>query len=471
MEQRRYGEVSYPAFRARNVRCARRKFEGCREKRGSNDPNSRPTLSKPPAWASAGQKLWETCRLSLSDLNKEETAQPLPLGCQFPRFCPIPRLTVPCYAATIIGELMKAVTVYPGRRAVDILDIPEPRLAAPTQAKLRMLEVGVCGTDKDICAFALGTPPAGADHFVLGHESLAEVVETGPAVTDLRAGDLVVSTVRLPCSDPHCVPCRAGHYDFCMTGKYGEHGIKDLDGFMTEFVVEDRQNLHPVARELRDVAVLVEPLTIAEKALIEVREIQRRLPWGGGPHRAVVLGSGPVGLLGAMVLVNAGFETCVYSRPPKPNANAAVAEAIGARYLSSEETPIEDMAEQVGNIDLIYEAAGAPQFAFEVLKHLGANGIYVFTGVPRREDPIVFDTERIMLNLVLKNQAVLGVVNAGPQAFDDAVRDIGVFAARWPEALRAMITGRYPMEAFRDPVMGRAGGIKNVISICGAGAP
>ena len=46
------------------------------------------------------------------------------------------------------------------------------------------------------------------------------------------------------------------------------------------------------------------------------------------------------------------------------------------------------------------------------------------------EAPVEFDTERIMYNLVLKNQVVLGVVNAGPQAFDNAVRDIGVFAAR-----------------------------------------
>jgi len=329
--------------------------------------------------------------------------------------------------------------------------------------------VGVCGTDKDICAFAFGTPPPGSDHFVLGHESLGEVVETGPAVTGLRPGDLVVSSVRLPCSDADCAPCRAGHQDFCITGHYSEHGIKDLNGFMTEFVVEDRHNLHPVARELRDVAVLVEPLTIAEKALIEVIEIQQRLPWGGGLHRAVVLGSGPVGLLGAMVLVNAGFETYVYSRSPKPNAKADIAEAIGARYISSEQTPIAQMAETVGNIDLIYEAAGAPQFAFEVLKHLGSNGIYVLTGVPRGEPPVMFDTERVMYNLVLKNQVVLGVVNAGPQAFDNAVRDIGVFASRWPRALRAMITGRFPMEAFHDPVMGKAGGIKNVIEISGTG--
>jgi threonine dehydrogenase-like Zn-dependent dehydrogenase len=364
---------------------------------------------------------------------------------------------------------MKAVAVYPAKQSVDIVDIAEPRIAAPTEVKLRMLEVGVCGTDKDICAFAYGTPPAGSDRFVLGHESLGEVVETGPGVADLCAGDLVVSTVRLPCPDANCAACRAGHYDFCMTGHYREHGILGLDGFMTEFVVEERHNLHPVARELRDVAVLVEPLTIAEKALIEAREIQQRLHWDGGRQRAVVLGAGPVGLLGAMVLVNADFETYVYSRSPKPNAKADVAEAVGARYISSEQTPIEQMAEQVGNIDLIYEAAGAPQFAFEVLKHLGSNGIYVFTGVPRDQAPVEFDTERIMYNLVLKNQVVLGVVNAGPQAFENAVRDIGVFAARWPEALRAMITGRYPMEAFHDPVMGKAGGIKNVIQISQAG--
>jgi threonine dehydrogenase-like Zn-dependent dehydrogenase len=364
---------------------------------------------------------------------------------------------------------MKAVAVYPAKRAVNIIDIEEPRIAAPAEVKLRMLEVGVCGTDKDICAFAYGMPPAGSDCFVLGHESLGEVVETGPGVADLRPGDLVVSTVRLPCTDAHCGPCRSGHYDFCATGKYREHGIKELDGFMTEMVVEDRHNLHPVARELRDVAVLVEPLTIAEKALIEVGEIQQRLHWDGGLRRAVVLGSGPVGLLGAMVLVNAGFETYVYSRSPKPNAKADVAEGVGARYISSAETSIEQMAEQAGNIDLIYEAAGAPQFAFEVLKHLGANGIYVFTGVPRGETPVEFDTEPIMYNLVLKNQVMLGVVNAGPQAFDNAVRDIGVFAARWPRALGAMITGRYPMEAFHDPVMGTAGGIKNVICISQTG--
>jgi glucose 1-dehydrogenase len=349
------------------------------------------------------------------------------------------------------------------------MELPEPRISERYEVKLRMLEVGVCGTDKDIAAFAYGSPPPGKDHFILGHESLAEVVDAAGAIPGLQKGGLVVSTVRLPCSDVECLPCRHQHQDFCVTGHYREHGIKDLDGFMAEYVVVDGRYLHPVPAGLRDVAVLVEPLTIAEKALEQVRQIQQRLPWGRRRQRAVVLGAGPVGLLGAMLLVDSGYETFVYSRTPKPNPRAAIAEAIGAQYISSQTTPIDQMAEQAGPIGLVYEAVGASQFAFEVLKVLGPNGIFVFTGVPRSEKPVQFDTERIMFNLVLKNQVVLGTVNAGQSAFENAVHDLGTFAARWPQAVRSLISHRFPMEAFHDLVTGKAGGIKNVIAISQGG--
>src|SRR4029079_2328990 len=100
----------------------------------------------------------------------------------------------------------------------------------------------------------------------------------------------------------------------------------DMHGFMTEFVVDGEAYLNVAPPELREVAILVEPLTIAEKALIQVRNIQDRLPWDGYRHRALVLGAGPVGLLGAMALLQAGFDTYVYSRavPPNPDADIAV---------------------------------------------------------------------------------------------------------------------------------------------------
>jgi threonine dehydrogenase-like Zn-dependent dehydrogenase len=360
--------------------------------------------------------------------------------------------------------MMKAVAVFPATRDIRLIDAEPPRLASATDVRLRMLDVGVCGTDREICAFQYGTPPAGSDHLVIGHESLGEVVETGSAVRRLKPGDLVVPMVRRPCLHADCVACRAGRQDFCYTGDFAERGIKGLHGFMTEFVVDDERYMHVVPRALRDVAVLVEPLTIAEKALIQVDQVQQRLPWTV-QHRAVVIGAGPVGLLGAMALAARGFDTSVYSRERAPNPKAVVVAAIGGRYFSAEDTSLERLAAEVGNIDLVYEATGASTIAFEMMKVLGTNGIFVFTGVPGRKAPIEVDTDVIMRNLVLKNQVVFGTVNAGADAFAAAIRDLGQFQARWPAALRALITGRHPIDAYRELLVGPAQGIKNVLAL------
>jgi len=360
---------------------------------------------------------------------------------------------------------MRAVAVYPGKRLVKLIERPEPYITAPSQVKVRMLEVGVCGTDKELCAFVFGTPPPGSDHFILGHESLGEVREVGAGVQDLLPGDLVVGTVRLPCSDTACDACRTDHQDFCATGQYPEHGIRNLDGFMAEYVVEEREYLHVVPASLRQVGVLVEPLTIAEKAWQEAVRIQDRLPWKPSGRKALVLGAGAVGLLGAMKLVAEGLETFVYSQMPAPNPSSAIVESIGATYLSSQEVPVSEMARLVGRIDLVYEALGAAQLAFDVMKRLAPNGLFVFTGVPRAESLEAFDTYKVVENLVLKNQAIVGVVNSGRQSFADAIRDLGIFHQRWTGVVERIITGRFPMEEFMGPVMGRVDGIKNVIRI------
>ncbi len=367
---------------------------------------------------------------------------------------------------------MKAIAVTPDRRRVDLVDHPEPKITDPSQVKVRILEVGVCGTDREICAFEYGTPPPSSDELVIGHESLGEVVEVGPRASRVRPGDLVVPMVRRPCPHAHCVACQANRQDFCYTGDFQERGIKEAHGFMTEVIVDDDRYMNPVPRELRDVAVLVEPLTIAEKALAQIRAVQQRLPWtcpahpgepAGHCHRALVLGAGPVGLLGAMALVVEGFQATVYSREPEPNPKADLVKSIGARYLSAAEAPIESLPERIGNVDVVYEATGASQVSFEVMNVLGTNGVFVFTGVPGRKAPIEVDTDRIMRNLVLKNQMVFGTVNAGRETFEAAIRDLGIFMRRWPEAVRGLITGRYPTAAYQDLLLGKASGIKNVI--------
>jgi threonine dehydrogenase-like Zn-dependent dehydrogenase len=361
---------------------------------------------------------------------------------------------------------MKAGAVFPATRRVEIVTLDEPEISSPTQIKLRILEVGVCGTDREICHFHHGTVPEGSEFLVLGHESLAEVVETGRQVRRFQPGDLVVPMVRLACGNASCLACRAGRPDFCYTGGFRERGIKQAHGFLTDFVVAEEQSVNSVPGELREVAVLVEPLTIAEKALLEIRAIQQRLPWKQGASRAVVLGAGPVGLLGAMALVNAGFETYIYSREAPSDSRAEVAAEVGARYVSSEAQSVEQLAAMVGNIDVVYEAIGSSQTAFDLLEVLGADGLFCFTGVPRHGRPISIRADRLLFNLVLKNQVILGTVNAGRDAFEAAVLDLGAFYQRWPRAVRSLITRRYRLEEFREPIL-EASGIKNIIVMGG----
>ncbi len=353
---------------------------------------------------------------------------------------------------------MRAVGVSIARREVRLIDHPEPTLVRPDEVKIRILEVGVCGTDREICEYKFGEPPAGSQHLVLGHEAVGEVIEAGMGVTALKPGTLVVPMVRLPCDVPSCVACVAERQDFCLTDTFPEHGIRRCHGFMTEKIVEREKYLVPVTADLREVAVLVEPLTIMDKALRELDAIQTRMPFAAG-KRALVLGAGPVGLLGAMAFLLRGYETTVVARSPATTPNATLTKAIGARYTSSREVPVGEW----GEFDAIYEAAGSPAAAFESLRALAANGVLILTGVPGAGDFLNFDAGRFVREVVLKNQLIVGTVNAGKASFTGAISSLRQMNQRWPAALRGLITGRYPLESFGGLLLAKPAGIKNIL--------
>jgi glucose 1-dehydrogenase len=369
---------------------------------------------------------------------------------------------------------MQAVAAIPKKKEVTIVDHPRPLLASDDEVIVKSLDVGICGTDREICTFVYGDPPYGSDYLVLGHESLGVVQELGSAVEGFKPGDLVVPSVRRPCVHDHCAPCRADLQDFCATGDFVERGIKMSHGYMTEFYAEREKYLNPVPANLREVAVLVEPLTIVEKAMTQVWPTQSRLPWvrhhgeNGRPTgkglNAVVLGAGPVGILGAMKLKSEGFNTFVYSRSKAPNLKSELVESLGIPYISALETPLEAFSDRVGNIDLVYEAVGVSSISYRVLSILGLNGIFVFTGIPSPKPAIELEADVIMRNVVLKNQVVVGTVNADQGSFVAAIKDLNVFMNLWPEALKALITRRCGVEDSRSLLLDKAAGIKNVIA-------
>ncbi len=364
---------------------------------------------------------------------------------------------------------MKAIAVFPERKEVKLIEHEEPQISQPQQVKLRMLDIGVCGTDKEICTSGFGSPPAGFPYLILGHEGLGEVVEVGSGVQTLRVGDLAAPVVRHPCTHSTCLACRAGRQDFCQSGDYSERGIKDAHGYMADLVVDDEQAMYLVPQELRDVGVLTEPLTIAEKALAEYLDVQRRLPWfspgatPGKDQRALVLGSGPIGILGAMLLVIAGFETIVYSRSALPNPKSDIITAISATYLSTESLTVPQLKQRFGTFDLVYEALGGAPIVFETMQALGPNSVFLFTGVPEQIGPTPIDTPHLIHQLVMHNQVILGTVNTDPACFSSAIQHLAIFMQRWPLALHSLIR-RYPVEDFHEVLFGKPRGIKNVLA-------
>jgi threonine dehydrogenase-like Zn-dependent dehydrogenase len=364
--------------------------------------------------------------------------------------------------------------VFPKKRSIEVIDIPEDKIEADRDVKLHVLEVGICGTDREIAHFQYGGPPAGSDFLVLGHEGLAEVVEIGAEVSELAPGDLVVPLVRHPCPHAWCGPCRMNRSDFCISGDFIERGIKEEHGFMRSHFIERPEFLAKAPAHLRDIAVLTEPLTIAEKAFGQVRQILERLPWFPeaerpqplkvrGDSRAVVLGAGPMGLLGAMRLRLAGYKTFVYSLEPAESLNARLAVEAGCEYVSAKAYELPQLEKRVEHIDLVYEATGVSKMAFALMKCLGENGIMVLTGVPALGKPIPIDADVIMRNLVLRNQLVFGAVNAGREDHEKAIASLSVFQERWPRVLRSMIAGRFSLDSVTELLERKPPGIKHVV--------
>jgi threonine dehydrogenase-like Zn-dependent dehydrogenase len=232
---------------------------------------------------------------------------------------------------------------------------------------------------------------------------------------------------------------------------------------MTELVVEDERYLVRVPRALEDVGVLIEPLTIAAKASVELDAILRRYPWEPTGQRALVLGAGPIGILGAMTFAARNVATTMYSLESADSDRAHLVRSCGTQYVSASDTPLSELS-GIGTFDVMFEAVGTARVAFAALSALAPNGVFIFSGVPGGQKPIEIDLDSIMRNIVLKNQVLFGTVNASRAAFEAAVRQLEQFMTLFPDAVRGLIAERVRLED-APRLLRRPSGIKQVVSL------
>jgi len=335
---------------------------------------------------------------------------------------------------------MKAVAVFPGKAgSAHLADLPRPQLTevpAGRGVRVEVLRVGVDGTDREIQDAEYGEAPAGSPFLVLGHESLGRVVEVGPNVTEFRPGDLVVAMVRRPGMSLYDA---IGMQDLTTDDAYFERGISRLHGFLTEEYVDSADWLVLLPQTLTKVGVLLEPMTVVEKGIGQAFEAQRRLRiWR--PRRAAVLGAGTIGLMATLVLRLRGLAVDTFALAPRPNLNATLVEATGARYVCAQERNVVQAAEADGGYDLIFECSGFSPLVFDGMRALAKNGVLVLSSITGGDRTVPVPADVINQSFVLGNRLMLGTVNAGKDAFEQGVRDLIHAEAAYPGWLEQLLT-------------------------------
>jgi glucose 1-dehydrogenase len=301
---------------------------------------------------------------------------------------------------------------------------------------VKVLRVGVDGTDREINAAKYGAAPAGYDFLVLGHENFGRVEAVGPHVKELQPDDHVVATVRRPGSS---IYDQIGMYDMTTDDTYFEHGINLLHGFLTEYYVDDIEYIVKVPKGLKEVGVLLEPFTVIQKGVAQAYEIQRRLRvWH--PKRAAVMGAGTIGLLAILALRLRGLEVTTFALQRKPNLRADLIDAIGGRYESTADVLILEGAKRYGPFDLTFEATGYSPVAFESMQALGKNGVLVLSSVTGGDRKIEVPADKLYLEFVLGNKVMVGTVNANRESFELGVRDLAQAELEYPGWLGRLLT-------------------------------
>ena len=348
---------------------------------------------------------------------------------------------------------MRALTLVPGRAgSADVTDVPDPD-PAPGQLLVQGLAVGVCGTDREIAAGDYGWAPPGRERLVLGHESLGRVLDAPPK-SGFAAGDLVVGVVRRPDPVP-CGACAHGSFDMCRNGRYSERGIKQLDGYASERWAVEPEYAVRLDPHLADVGVLLEPTSVVAKAWDQIELIGGR-SWFD-PHRVLVTGAGPIGLLAALLGVQRGLEVHVLDRV-RDGAKPALVADLGATYHCDGF----EQAVSAAPPDIVIEATGAASVVFDAMSGTRRYGLTCLTGVSPTGRRIDVDAGSLNRTLVLENDAVFGSVNANLDHYRLAADALHRADASW---LARLITRRVPLGSFAEALAPSPDDIKVVLTL------
>ena len=262
----------------------------------------------------------------------------------------------------------------------------------------------------------------------------------------------MVGIVRRP--DP--VPCRycaVGEWDMCLNGLYTERGIKELDGFCSDYFRIEPEFAVRIDPALGLLGVLLEPTSVVAKAWDHAERIGRRSrAWA--PRTVLVTGAGPIGLLAALIGAQRGLAVHVLDRVtegPKPQ----LVRELGATYHAGSLPDPTEFAP-----DIVIECTGAPPVVLDAISRSAPSGVVCLAGISSGRHEIGLDLAALNRTMVLENDVVFGSVNANRSHYQSAADVLAKADRDW---LSRLISRRVPLANWRDALDRQPDDVKVVL--------
>lgn len=340
---------------------------------------------------------------------------------------------------------MLAIAAQTGSITPVLVQVAEPGEPALGQVLCRTLELGVCGTDREILKSAKPLTPAGEERLILGHECLARIETVGAGVADFRPGDVVVPVVR------RALPGQSRRADLLPFGAFTERGIVREHGFSQPLWLDRPEYLFRVPVEIVDLAVLAEPLSCSEKGANEATILQRaRLgdaAWtAADPPQVLVTGMGPIGFAGVLAALARGWPVTMLGRDEPDSFRAQLVKRLGGRYQQLAKADRKDFDIERNGHDLLLECTGNDEVLLQTAALVRSCGVIVWLGSDRVPKPAMHNVQKLVREGLLRNHLHIGCVNAAPRDFSDALAHLALLAKDRRTELAALITARVKPE-------------------------
>jgi threonine dehydrogenase-like Zn-dependent dehydrogenase len=351
------------------------------------------------------------------------------------------------------SQTSKALAYFPEEGDVRIIDLPVPSLEAD-EVLVRITRTAFSRRDRLLLESRDAVLPDGDEFIVPGHIAVGRVVEVGAMIKELKPGDIVVPTIRRDCG--RCIDARS---DLCPhPERYSDSGLKGAHGFARELATVQGRYLVKIPEDLEVLALLLTPLSIAEKAHHEAVQLSRRYNFycyhamEGTAPKALVTGMGPVGIMTAFLLSLYNYRLTLFCRRDADDLRSKIFEPLEHEYINSSRVPTERLEKAGYSFLQIYETTGDPDYIARIMPFMAANAIMVLMGAPEkvsRENRIEVEASYLFSRMVMGNQIMIGSIKAGRDAFDSAVKHLMELSDLYREPLSALVGESFPLDKYQ----------------------